>query len=241
MAKAQQQEVTVLEETATPPQASPLVHVLNALVSRPDLDLDRIERMIDLQMKVEANEARKAYAAAFADMQPHLPIVGKRGKGHNDKAYGLWEDIVEEITPVTGKYGFSISFRTAPLQTAVEVTCILRHRDGHQEETSYPFPLDTTGNKNGVQAIGSTVSYGRRYTASAMLNLVTKGEDDDGLGAGGLITDEQQERLKALLAEIDGEPAKFLAVAKADSYDKIKASQFTDLEKRLLKAKEKRS
>jgi hypothetical protein len=241
---AKPREIAVLTDAPDVPvtHASPLVNVLNVLVSRPDLDVDKIERMIQLQRDVEANEARKAYASAFAEMQPHLPIITKRGKGHNDKAYGLWEDIVEEVMPVTGRYGFSISFRTKPLDKGVEVTCKLMHRDGHAEETSYPFPLDTSGSKNPVQAVGSTVSYGKRYTACAMLNIVTKGEDDDGKSSGGgdRITDDQQEHLKALLAEAGGEIEKFLAYAKAASFAEIRSADYGKLES-LLRKKGQRS
>ncbi|WP_409524602.1 ERF family protein [Pseudomonas sp.] len=42
------------------------------------------------------------------------------------------------------------------------------------------LPLDTSGSKNAVQAVGSSTSYGKRYVMSALLNLTTRGEDDDG-------------------------------------------------------------
>ena len=41
------------------------------------------------------------------------------------------------------------------------------------------LPLDTSGSKNGVQAVGSTVSYGKRYAICALLNIST-GDDTDG-------------------------------------------------------------
>jgi hypothetical protein len=43
---------------------------------------------------------------------------------------------------------------------------------------------DASGNKNAVQALGSAISYGKRYTASALLNLTSHGEDDDSFRAG---------------------------------------------------------
>lgn len=245
-AKQAQQEITVVPERdvlapAAQHQtvASPLVNVLNVLVSRPDLDIDKIERMIAMQRDVEANEARKAYASAFAEMQPHLPIVAKRGKSSQHGSYGLWEDIVEEVMPVTGKFGFSISFRTKPLEKGVEITCKLMHREGHFEETSYPFPLDTSGSKNAVQAIGSTVSYGKRYTACAMLNIVTKGEDTDGNTPNATLSDAQQERLKGLCEQTNTDLGTFLKIAKASSFDTIKAGSFEVLEQ-LLAVKQRR-
>ncbi|WP_122221652.1 phosphoadenosine phosphosulfate reductase family protein [Pseudomonas syringae group genomosp. 3] len=50
------------------------------------------------------------------------------------------------------------------------------------EATSIVLPVDATGSKNGVQAVASSVSYGKRYTAGLLLNITTTGEDDDGNG-----------------------------------------------------------
>ena len=45
-------------------------------------------------------------------------------------------------------------------------------------------PLDTSGGKNNIQAMGSAVSYLERYTLLAITGLSTKEMDDDGRGAG---------------------------------------------------------
>ena len=63
------------------------------------------------------------------------------------------------------------------------VTGVLMHRAGHSMRTSMTLPFDTSGSKNAVQAIGSSVSYGKRYVISAMLNIATRKEDDNGYAA----------------------------------------------------------
>ena len=45
------------------------------------------------------------------------------------------------------------------------------------------LPLDDSGKKSSVQQVGSSVSYGKRYVMSAMLNITTRAEDDNGLAA----------------------------------------------------------
>src|SRR5690606_9193784 len=84
-------------------------------------------------------------------------------------------------------------------------------RDGHSEETTIFLPADTSGSKNSVQAVGSSTSYGKRYTASALLNITTRGEDDDGraAGAGETISREQLEELTALLDSVNADKRKF--------------------------------
>src|SRR5690606_16446095 len=59
----------------------------------------------------------------------------------------------------------------------------LTHKSGHREETTIKLPADPSGNKNAVQAVASSVSYGKRYTAGALLNLTSHAEDDDAFAA----------------------------------------------------------
>jgi hypothetical protein len=66
----------------------------------------------------------------------------------------------------------------------VTITGVLSHRSGHSERDQFVAKADTSGSKNDIQALGSTRSYGQRYTTIALLNIVTKGEDNDGQTAG---------------------------------------------------------
>jgi hypothetical protein len=80
------------------------------------------------------------------------------------------------------KHGFALTFRT-DFTNGITVTGVLSHSAGHREETSITLPADASGSKNAVQAVASTVSYGKRYTAGALLNLTSHGEDDDAYAA----------------------------------------------------------
>src|SRR5262249_26318011 len=110
-------------------------------------------------------------------------------------------------------HGFALSFRTGQSESKITVTGVLSHRAGHSEETTIHLPSDTSGSKNAVQAVGSSTSYGKRYTASALLNLISTGEDDDGraAGAGEKITEAQAERIRDMLERDKADLEKFLA------------------------------
>jgi hypothetical protein len=166
--------------TAAASEAAAFLSMLDRIARDPTVDIERIERMSTLYERSVARSAKAAYDAALSEMQPQLPIIDKRGKGHNGAKYALWEDIAEGILSVTAQHGFSLTFRVKPLDKSVDVTAVLAHRDGHREETSFPFPLDATGNKSPIQSVGSSISYGKRYTACALLNVIAHGEDDDG-------------------------------------------------------------
>ena len=132
--------------------------------------------------RMQAKAAATDYAAALADMQDALPSIGERGNAAGLYTYALWEDINAAIKPILKQYGFALSFRT-DCTDGIAVTGVLSHRNGHSEETTIKLAADSSGNKNAVQAIASSVSYGKRYTAGALLNLTSHGEDDDAFAA----------------------------------------------------------
>jgi hypothetical protein len=156
----------------------------------PSADIDKMERLLQMHERLLERDARAAYTAALAAMQPDLPSIVERGKIKNNSGgitstYALWEDINAAIKPVLQKHGFALSFRTSTREKEVHVVGILAHRGGHQETTEITLAADNSGAKNAVQSVGSSVSYGKRYAAGALLNLTTHGEDDDGRLGGG--------------------------------------------------------
>lgn len=185
-------------------EAAAIFSMIERVAAQPDVPIERVEQLFKLYTQMDAERARRSYHAAFAQMQPALPAVERKGKAHNSK-YARFEDVVSAVMPVLAANGFGMSFRIAETAGKVVVTCILSHRDGHSESTNYAFPYDTSGSKNAIQAIGSATSYGKRYTMNALLGIATKDEDDDGSAAciGDLITDEQAKALTKLMAETD--------------------------------------
>ena len=49
------------------------------------------------------------------------------------------------------------------------MTCVVSHRLGHSEENTLTAGRDESGNKNNIQAVGSTITYLQRYTLKAAL------------------------------------------------------------------------
>lgn len=179
-------------ENAVANYSASLIDVIAQAARDPSVDIDKMERLIAMQERVQGREAQTAYYAALAEMQPNLPIIDERGgikdrSGAIQSTYALWEDVNEAIRPTLSEHGFSLSFRVSRAEGEIIVTGVLAHRYGHREETTLTLPTDTSGSKNAVQAVGSSTSYGKRYTAFALLNITTTGEDDDGNKAGAKI------------------------------------------------------
>lgn len=201
----------------------------------PAVDIDKLERLMQMSERVTARNAKSAYFAALSEMQEHLPVIGERGEikigSGKPQTYALWEDINEAIKPALSSYGFALSFRTGREADRIVVTGILSHREGHTEETTMHLPLDASGSKNAVQAVGSSTSYGKRYTAGALLNLTSRARedrDDDGAsaGQGETITEDQAIELRELAESVGANIQKFAAFLKVPSISDLPAARF---------------
>jgi len=135
-------------------QSQSLLPMIDKLVERPDFDVAKLEKLLDMQERVMNRSAMEQFNSAMASMQCDLPSIAERGQAHNTK-YATFEDINDVVKPVMQRHGFAISFRVSNIQGGIEVTGVLMHKGGHREETTMTLPLDTSGSKNAVQAVGS--------------------------------------------------------------------------------------
>lgn len=215
-------------------QGDAIFNVIERAARDPNVDMDKFERLMAMQETITARNAKAAYFSAFADMQGDLPVIEERGQGHGNITYALWEDVNEAIRPVLQKHGFGLSFRVGRSTDKLTVTGVLTHRDGHFEETTIELPADTSGSKNSVQAIGSSTSYGKRYTSSALLNLTSRlpsDRDDDGNAAGRAqtITEDQVMNLRELVQEVGGNESKLCQGLKINSLSDLLASRYDEV------------
>jgi len=170
--------------------AAALLRVLERAAADPNSDLERLDRLAALYERMVAREAEMKFNIALVKLQPKLPVLDEHGEicgsdGAVRATYATWEDTVEAIGPILARHGFSLTFRPGRSPTGgLSVTGVLRHEGGHKEAAELALPADASGDKNAVQAVGSTMSYGQRYVARMLLNLISRGEDDDGAAAG---------------------------------------------------------
>ena len=196
--------------------------------------IDTIEKLMGLQERWEKNQARKAFDAAVAEAKAEIKPVTRNATGHNSKRYADFASIARAVDPILSRHGLSYRFRSEQNER-INVTCILSHKLGHSEETTLSGPPDTTGNKNAIQAIGSTLTYLQRYSLMQALGLAAS-NDDDGNSAGGVVTDEQVGALRSLISETKSDIDKFLKWAGVESLSDLPAAKFAAA-KAMLEAK----
>jgi len=219
---------------AAPTETAAIMNVIERAASDPNVDIDKMERLMAMHERMVNKQAEIAFSKALSDMQNNLPEITEGGQiKHGDKIisqYARWdEDINPVIKPILYEYGFSLSFRT-DTKDGVNVEAVLSHAQGHSERTSIKLPADSSGSKNAVQAVASSVSYGKRYTAGALLNLTTKGQDDDGVSAYGpeRIDDDQEANILALIEEVGANKQQFCRYFKINDVADLSVNAYPD-------------
>ena len=151
-------------------------------------DIDRLEKLMALQQRWDADNARKAFYAAMASFQSELPVIKKlktasfatRNGGTMTYNYASLDDIAEQIKPFLAKHGLSYRFEQQFNQSGCKVSCVVSHKEGHFVTCEMIGAPDSSGNKNSIQQIASTITYLRRYTLTGALGITTADEDIDG-------------------------------------------------------------
>lgn len=160
-------------------QENSLLTLVSKALDKENIDISVIEKMLDMQERIMNKQAEMQFNVDFASMSSELPPVLKTKKAYTGK-YAPIEDINSTIRPTLDKYGFAVSFSVKQDDAMVTATCELRHKSGHKIDTSVKIPHDKSGkNMNMAQAVGSAITYAKRYALCAILNISLEDVDDD--------------------------------------------------------------
>lgn len=207
--------VTVAETQLPAVEPSPLLSAITTIARDPQFDVAKLEALLRMQAEMEDRQAKREAIEAFSRLSATLPRVKKEGVidlgGKGKIPFARWEDIDKVIRPLLSAEGFTLSFDTSTVEKGTIITAHLMHRSGHTRTVSTPpLPLDAGPGRNQIQAMGSTISYGKRYAAEMALNIVREGEDDDGIkGAMRFATEEEVAELKALIKDTGTDETRF--------------------------------
>jgi hypothetical protein len=196
-------------------------------------DIANLEKMLALQEKYDAMQAKKAFTAAMAKFKSTpLFITKDKFNSHFKSKYTSIGNLVNTALPRMGECGLSHKWVIEqPDPKMVQITCVVTHSDGHSESVVMAAPPDTSGgsSKNPIQQIKSTVTYLKSATFESIMGLASSDAnlDDDGNGAGvKTITPPQVESIKNALEDTDSDEQAFLAWIGADSIENIPAEKF---------------
>lgn len=109
-------------------------------------------------------------------LQAEVENPEKSSSGHNYQ-YADLDTILKKVKPIMAKHGFSVVQSGYNDGELFGVETILLHDSGEYVRGKFGSPI-TNGPIKGCQAVGSQITYYRRYSLLSMLNIAP--EDDDG-------------------------------------------------------------
>ncbi len=208
-------------------QPQSILAVIARAAADPHIDVSKMQALLDMQERYEKRQAEIEFSAAMARLMPRLPRIEKNGtipdnEGRIRSRFARYEDIDRVTRPLLAEEGFAISFRTEePAPGMIRVIGTLAHRMGHSRESSVTVPIAAPPKATGTQAVGSSVSYGKRYVVVNMLNIVTVGEDNDGQGDSAPIGADQVLTIETLLQDTKTDRKRFLNWAQVTRIEDI--------------------
>jgi hypothetical protein len=187
-----------------------------------NVEVDKLEKLLDMQFRFEAQQAKRQYDLAKVGFkkEPSLRIIKsetvsyKTATGTTEYRFPPLDRCCEVIIPLLAGHLISHNWEIGQHENLISVTCVLTHVAGHAEEVTIMGPPDSSGGKNAIQSICSTVSYLERYTLLAVC----------GVAASDMPQGERSER--------DEAPAPPLQ-PKANPFQKLEGDEFQALYKEL--------
>lgn len=127
---------------------------------------------------------KKTIYGALVAAQAKCRAIGKDSTGHGYK-YASLPAVIDMLQPILAEEGLALFFTTRNDEAlGLLSVATVANEEGESVESSIPIPVPSSGGKdrsNGMQALGSVLTYSRRYLTLNLFNLAT--DDDDGAAA----------------------------------------------------------
>jgi hypothetical protein len=237
---------------ATAPEKSP-IEVLAQMTADPNVNVDKMERFVDLQKRIWDYQAEHEYNKDMVLCQAEMPIVPKdTDNKQTNSRYPKLETIIKHTKPTYTKHGFAVEFYEgeSTKEDCVRTMADIKHRGGHSVTRYIDIPVDDKGpkgtvNKTKTHAKVSSITYGRSRLLRMIFNISDSESDDDGNAAGTeTIDDQEHSRIKDMIDDLkDSKEAEkaTLRFCGVEGLEFIPKSKINDVFKALIarKAKEK--
>lgn len=219
MSTAPQEKLIVVEDRAkeamrlpaptVSQDASALMKIIDRAAMDPNFDVAKLQQLLEVHERWEANEARKAFVAAMSRFKAEVPTILKSKAvnipGGAQFSHATLAAVCDAVIPRLSEFGFSHGWEIDQKDRQITVTCVMTHELGHEKRTTLTGAPDDSGKKNAIQQVASTVTYLERYTLMAATGLAARDMDNDGAVASGGNGGQLSEKEAAdHLAAIDG-------------------------------------
>ncbi len=183
--------VPAVQTPATMPEPTSILNIIDRASRDPSVDVDKLDRLLQMQARVQADTARREFDNAMADAQEGMKAIQADAENSQTRSrYATYAQLDKAIRPIYSAHGFALTFNTgdAPRQDELRVLATLSHRGGHRQEYKIDMPADGKGARGNdvmtrTHATGAAAQYGQRYLLKFIFNLAVGDVDDDGNGS----------------------------------------------------------
>lgn len=221
---------------ATAKDATSIMSVIAAAATNPQCDVEKMQALLAMQTQLRDREDRAEFNSAMIAASGEIPQIERLGRASMGQKgsymFARWEDMDRAIRPILTAHGLRLSFTTNRLEDgSVVVIGTASHLNGQSQSAEFTLPADRGPGRNEAQSFGSALSYGKRYCAEMLFNIVRRDEDIDGKTpqprtAPNRITADQKEELVRLLSDTGTDVQKFLSWARCPNLDEMEARNF---------------
>ena len=180
------EQLALTEHEPVALQAQPMTPMaLISMAAARGASIEQMQQLFELKLRVEADEAKKAFITAMSAFKASAIRVTKDRENLQYKSrYTSLGHLVEIVTPFLSKNGLSARW-DVDQSAGIKVTCIITHQMGHSEQVSMICPPDKSGAKNPIQEIKSAITYAKGCTFESICGLASTDAnlDDDGNGS----------------------------------------------------------
>jgi len=214
-----EKDTAVIQEVAV---ITPM-HMLASAVEQGH-DLEKIEKLMELERRWKDDKAREAYFEAMAEFNKQGVVITKdKTNSQYGSRYASIGNIANTLAAALAPFGLNATWKIEQGEL-ITATCYLTHTLGHSENVSMSGPPDTSGSKNQLQQIKSTITYLQGSTLQAVTGVIAQDTPDDDGNSGVLaevITEDQAADLDALREEVGVDLGRFLKWARVPAIDEI--------------------
>lgn len=216
-----------------------LLQVITRAASDASVDIDKMERLMQMHERLVARDAEQAFNTAMKLAQQEMrPIAADAENSQTRSKYATYAKLDAALRPIYTKHGFALSFDEGDSEKPehIRVLCYVSHEAGHTRTYRKDMPADGKGAKGGdvmtkTHAAGAAASYGSRYLLKGIFNVAVGGDDRDGNAPPGsqdipTISDAQVKELLQLIERSKSTAEKFCQVAKIEAVPDLLAAHF---------------
>lgn len=147
--------------------------------------VETMERLLAMRKELKAEWAKEQYDLAMATLQGELPEIKKSTdvKDKNDKkryGYAKLEHIVAQTKEPISRNGFSYKTEIENDDKFLTARCIVTHKFGHVEVSTFTVPISNEDHMTEVQKFGARSTFAKRYAFCNAFGIITADNDVDG-------------------------------------------------------------